>query len=250
MDEQRTNEELFQAGLQGDYEDEAAWDAVRALRRQNTDEVFKLAVHYCQSTVSLERARGLDVLAQLGAGKPLSERPHFDECVAIAVEHLRDEDAAVVHSAAWALSHLASDLAVSALIEMRHNSDTDVRWAVAHGMQGSQREDAIATLIELMDDAEDNVRDWATFGLGMQCDVDTPEIRAALRKRLSDAYEEARNEAIWGLARRKDELGLGLLLARLDSDHWSGDEMAAEDILGLTSDASVEDLREGLRKLL
>ncbi len=117
-------------------------------------------------------------------------------------------------------------------------------------MEGSQRGDAIATLIELMDDAEDNVRDWATFELGTQCEVDTPAIRDALRKRLTDSYEEARSEAIWGLARRKDEQGLGLLLKRLDSEHWSGDEMAAEDILGLTSDASVEEMTEGLMKLL
>jgi HEAT repeat protein len=101
-----------------------------------------------------------------------------------------------------------------------------------------------------MDDVDDEVREWATFELGTQCDVDTPEIRAALRKRLSDGYEEARNEAIWGVARRNDEQGLGLLLARLDSDHWSGDEMAAEDILGLKSDVPVEELRHGLRKLL
>jgi HEAT repeat protein len=101
-----------------------------------------------------------------------------------------------------------------------------------------------------MDDVDDEVRDWATFELGTQCDVDTPEIRAALRKRLSDGYEEARNEAIWGVARRNDGQGLGLLLARLDSDHWSGDEMAAEDILGLKSDVPVEELRHGLRKLL
>jgi len=176
---------------------------------------------------------------------------HFDECVAIAIEHLRDEDAIVVHSAAWALSHLGGDMAISALIEMRHNSDPDVRLAVAHGMQGSQREDAIATLIQLMDDAEDNVRDWATFELGTQCDVDTPEIREALRKRLDDSYEDARDEAIWGLAQRKEEPALRELLVRLTAEEWkTGDEMAALEILGLKSDASVDELCEGLQKLL
>ena len=96
MVEQRTDAGLFQASLQGDYEDEAAWDAVDALRKQ----------------------------------------PHFDECVSIAIEHLRDEDVLVVHAAAWALSHLGSDVAVSALIDMRSNSDPGVRWAIACGMVG------------------------------------------------------------------------------------------------------------------
>ncbi len=110
--------------------------------------------------------------------------------------------------------------------------------------------DAIATIIELMDDSDDNVRDWATFALGTQCKMDTPEIREALRKRLADGYEEARDEAIWGLVQRKDEYAINELLRRLTSEEWkAGDEMAARDLLGQTSDASVNELCEGLRKL-
>jgi hypothetical protein len=107
-DDQRTNEELFAASLGGDYEDESAWDAVRVLRRRNPEEIFRLSVHYIQSEKPLERARALDVLAQLGAGRPVSERPHLDESVAIAIEYLRDRDAMVVRSAAWALAHWAA----------------------------------------------------------------------------------------------------------------------------------------------
>ncbi len=251
INENSTNEELFQAALQGDYEDEAALDAVRALRWRGTEEVFQLAATYCKSSAPLERARGLAVLAQLGAGKPLSERPHFDESVAIAIEYLRDEAALVVNSAAWALSHLGGDVAISALIEMRANSNPDVRWAVAHGIQGSQREDAIATLIELMDDADDKVRDWATFELGTQCSVDSPEIREALRKRLTDSFEEVRDEAVWGLAQHKDLQGLKMLIDRLSADEWrAGDEMAAAETLGLPRGTPTQELLEGLQKIL
>jgi HEAT repeat protein len=208
-------------------------------------------VRYCRSAVPLERARGLDVLAQLGAGTPQSERPHLAASVAIAIEHLRDESARVVSSAAWALAHLGVDAAISALIEVRNNSDPDVRWAVATGMQGSQREDAIATLIELMDDVDDKVRDWATFELGTQCDVDSPEIRDALRKRLGDSFKDARDEAIWGLAQRKDQQGLNMLMDRLSEEHWiAGDEMAAAETLDLPSDTPAEQLLDGLRRLL
>ena len=250
-DESRTNEELFLASLQGDYEDEAAWDAVGALRRRGTEEVLQLAVGYCKSAVPLERARGLDVLAQLGARRPLSERPHVEDSVAIAIEYLRDENARVVSSAAWALAHLGGDTAISALIKMRANSDPDVRLAVATGMPGSPREDAIATLIELMDDADDKVRDWATFGLGTQSDLDTSVIREALRKRLSDSFQEARVEAIWGLAQRKDESGLRMLIDRLSAEEWAeGDKMAAAEILNLPNDTPAEHLLDGLRRLL
>ena len=250
-DENKSNEDLFQASLQGGYDDEAAWDAVRVLRLRGTKEVFQLAVRYCRSGVPLERARGLDVLAQLGACKPPLERSHFDESVAIAIEHLHDPAPLVVNSAAWALAHLGGDAAGSALIPMRGNSDPDVRWAVTNVLHGSDRADAIATLIELMDDQNDNVRDWATFALGTQCSVDSTEIRDALRKRLTDNDEDARAEAIWGLARRRDEQGVRMLIAELgDPEHGRGHEMAAADTLDLPSDASTEELSNGLRKLL
>jgi HEAT repeat protein len=249
--ENSTNEELFQASFLSDREDDTAWDAVRILRRRGTEEVFQLAVQYCKSAVPLERARGLDVLAQLGAGKARSERPHFDESVAVAVEHLHDEDALVVNSAAWALAHLGGDTAISALIPMREDPDPSVRWAVANGLNGSERGDAIAAIVELMDDVDHNVRDWATFALGTQCPVDSPEIREALRKRLDDSFEEARDEAVWGLAQHKDRLGLKMLTDRLSADEWiAGDKMAAAFTLKVRLDTPAEDLLAGLQKLL
>jgi HEAT repeat protein len=134
---------------------------------------------------------------------------------------------------------------------MRANSDPDVRLAVATGMPGSPREDAITTLIELMDDVNDNVRDWATFGLGTQSDLDTSVIREALRKRLSDSFPDARVEAIWGLAQRKDESGLRMLIDRLSAEECAeGDKMAAAEILNLPNDTPAEQLLDGLRRLL
>jgi len=42
-----------------------------------------------------------------------------------------------------------------------------------------------------------------------------------------------------------------LLLDHLDSESWwSGDEDAAKEILSVKSDTPVEELREGLRRLL
>jgi HEAT repeat protein len=250
-DDPRTTEELFQASLQEDYEDEAAWDAVVSLRFRGTEEVFQSAIKYVESAEPRERARGLDVLAQLGARRPRSERPHFDASVVIAIEHLQDTDPLVVNSAAWALAHLGEDRAVSALIPMRNNPDADVRWAVANGLNGSQRPDAIATIIELMDDSDDNVRDWATFALGTQCSVNSPEILNALQKRLNDSYEMARNEAVWGLAQHQDPIGIKMLIERLEADEWmTGDEMAAAETLDLRHDTPAEELLAGLRKLL
>lgn len=140
------------------------------------------------------------VLAQMGAGKSLVERPHFDESVSIAISHLGHEDPLVAHSAAWALAHLQSDVAISALIEARKCTDSRIRLAVAYGMAGSERPDAISTLMELMEDADDEVRNWATFGLSIAGSesgppvrlgtLDLPNIREALRNRLADSVGE------------------------------------------------------------
>jgi HEAT repeat protein len=131
------------------------------------------------------------------------------------------------------------------------NPDAGVRWAVANGLNGSERADAIATIIELMDDANDDVRDWATFARGTQCPVDSLEIRDALRKRLTDSYEMARNEAVWGLAQHKDPQGLKMLIDRLCAEKWmAGDEMAAAKTLDVPHDTPAEDLVAGLQKLL
>lgn len=252
--------ELFLDSFKGEYDDDAPWDAVRVLRHSNTEEVFQLAAAYSSSEIPKHRARALDVLAQLGAGKPLSERPHFEECVSIALAHLGDEDPLVIRSAAWALSHLNDSRAVAALIEMRKCPDSDVRWAVACGMANCDRPEAVRTLVELMEDSNDEVRNWSTFGLGQAYVtdgsgrlgiLDSTEIRDALRKRLNDSFSDVRAEAIWGLAQRRDREGLRLLLERFDSDRWvRGDEMAAVEVLELAYDTPVEDLRRGLRNLL
>lgn len=259
-DATKSAEELFSTSFEGDYDDEAPWDAVRALRLRGGDEVFRLAAAYSRSETPVERARALDVLAQLGAGKPLSERPHFSESVSIALALLNDDDRGVVRSAAWALAHLGGDVAVSALIAIRRCADAGVSWAVAFGMAGSQRPDAIRTLIELMEDDDDEVRDWATFGLGSAYVEDGPgrlgtldstEIREALRKRLNDSNLDVRDEAIWGLARRKDPAALQVLLNRLNAEErTTEDETTAAEILELDYSTPVEALRSGLRSLL
>jgi HEAT repeat protein len=101
-----------------------------------------------------------------------------------------------------------------------------------------------------MEDTDDDVRDWATFGLGWST-ADSPQIRDVFRRNLNDTFLDVRQEAIWGLALRKDPQGLRLLLEQLEDDVWAeGDEWAACEILALPYDTPVEDLRKGLRQIL
>jgi len=250
---------LFAATLNGDYEDDLPWEAVSVLRLRGTAEVFGWAKRYSDSEDPKSRARGLNVLAQLGAGKPDTERPFMEESVSIAICRLHDPSPEVISSAAWALSHLSTETAVTALIDLQKHPDPEVRQAVACCIGLRNRPEWVPILLDLMEDESEVVRDWATFELGSGEPIaagqihyaDSPEIRDALRRRTEDPYEEARREAIWGLAKRKDSLGLKLLVEQLESGSWwSGDEDAGQEVLSLTSDTPVEELRTQLRRLL
>lgn len=75
----------------------------------------------------------------------------------------------------------------------------------------------LSSLLAMMKDADPGVRDWATFALAAR-DDDSEEVRQALLERASDADFDARSEAIWGLARRRDGRALPLLKAALEGD--------------------------------
>jgi len=100
--ERKSTEDLFAATLEGGFDDDAAWEAVSVLRLRGTQEVFEVARRYCESDDPRARVRGVNVLAQLGAGKTDAERPFMGESVSIAIAHLRDSDPELVRSAAWA----------------------------------------------------------------------------------------------------------------------------------------------------
>ena len=145
------------------------------------------------------------------------------------------------------------------MIGLRRHPDPDIRQAVACCIELRRHPEGVPALVALTEDENDIVRDWATFALGSFADVvdgvwcypDSPELRAALHRRLEDPYPEARREAIWGLARRKDPYGLKLLLEHIESESWwSGDETAAAETLGVESDTPLPALCHGLRRLL
>jgi HEAT repeat protein len=81
---------------------------------------------------------------------------------------------------------------------------------------GHENDLAIRSLIELSIDPEDAVRDWATFGLAQMIKSDTPAILEALRARLNDADPDVMNEAISGLAMRKDPEVIPVLIRELN----------------------------------
>jgi HEAT repeat protein len=99
------------------------------------------------------------------------------------------------------------------------HADPQVRFGVAFGLSREEDPLAIQALIDLSSDEDDEVRDWATFALGTQTDLDSPQIREALFKRAVDPNDNsnAPGEGLVGLARRRHEQAFDLILRALQS---------------------------------
>ncbi|QQR42756.1 HEAT repeat domain-containing protein [Myxococcus xanthus] len=200
--EEQSTEALIQMALEGDEDDERAWDAIGTLQRRGTREVLDAAIQLTGAPSAKARGRGADILGQLGG----EERTFPAECCEALVDLLRREpEPAVLLSAGVALGHLRDARALSDLIKLAGHPSDEARYGAAHGLAVLHAPEAVEALIRLSADEDRDVRDWATFGLGtMMEDVDTPALRDALAARLGEEDTEIFGEALVGLADRKD----------------------------------------------
>jgi hypothetical protein len=112
------------------------------------------------------------------------------------------------------------------------DSPLRLRWLASHTSLK-----AWENLLLLMDDADEDVRDWATFGLGTLGESDSPDIREALFHRLSDEDDNVRQEATAGLGTRRDQRVLPYLIQTLERPPVSDCIIeAAYQMLGMDSD--------------
>jgi hypothetical protein len=211
-------DELFDRTLLGDYDDDAPWEDVNELRRVGSREVFDKAAAWCASRDPLVRARGLDILAQIGNTAEHPGNAFPEEAYSIVSGVLRGEnEIRPLESAIAALGHLHDPAGIPLIVRHRSHPNSGVRFSVACAL-GSYSNDyrSAEALLELMKDSGEEVRDWATFGLGVLGELDSVEIRDALVERLSDSNEDVRQEAIAGLGKRRDNRVLSSLVAALD----------------------------------
>jgi hypothetical protein len=225
-------DELFRQTLEGDYDDEdeegGPWEAVSKLQAIASNEadgqpVFDKAVQWCRNNKPAKRRRGIDILAQLGKTEDHPDVTFARESYAVITGVLEDElDLEVIDSCLVALGHLGNPTAVPLILEHRNNSDPDVRFAVAFALSCFADDPAaVHELLKLMQDPDPDIRDWATFGLGVQGSADTPEIRAALIERLDDGNPDTREEAVAGLGKRKELRVLPDLIELLQQEEVS-----------------------------
>lgn len=214
------------------------WAEVQLLQRAEPAAVWALVEPLAHASDPHLRALVPDVLRFVGGhGQPLLERT-----VSLFREMLASEQSAEVLSAlAEAFVDLRDPRAVDLLRPCLFHADTSVRKSVILGLLPVAHL-AVSELVRLSEDASDEVRNWATFGLGSQLGssesadlIDTPEIRDALVRRLIDPHAETRAEAALGLAMRGDERAIPIVQRELEAhSEWEHYEEAAE-LLGLSS---------------
>jgi HEAT repeat protein len=215
-----TTAELIAAVLAASDEDEDAWrPALRELQARPTRETFEAATRLLASDAMPERELGVEILGTLGGSGSDRQRPFREETVVVLLDLLaREHEPRVLESLGYAFADLDEPRGIGPLCALADHPEDRVRFAVVHGLLRREDERAVRTLIRLSADEDADVRDWATFGLGTQIQLDTPAIRDALVARLEDSHEDAREEAMYGLAMRLDPRAIPVLLELLE-DH-------------------------------
>lgn len=195
------------------------WEAIAALQRRGSPAMLARVTSLCASPRSRRRAVGLSIAAQLAHREHGEFKLHAEEATQqLLLRGLSDPHHDVVRAAVGGLGHRPHGASVDALLKLASHADSRMRWQVAVALGSYEEPEAISGLIRLAADASDEVRDWATFGLGTLRADDTPEIRAALRKNLNDPDPDVRGEALVGLARRGDDGIVEVLITQLTPD--------------------------------
>jgi HEAT repeat protein len=207
----------------GTYDVECRWELVDAITKECPDDVFESAVSLLQSPDARARTLGADMLGRL-VTVDQTQRMRVSRMLRTTLT--MERSAQPVASLVAALGHVGDPSTLDLVFPLVAHSNAEVRLAVAFAVAtlslhplGPQSKVA---LIRLSADENSEVRDWATHALGTLSDVDGPDVRDALLARTSDDCHEARAEALFGLAVRRDPRAVPHLIQALQSPNpWS-----------------------------
>jgi HEAT repeat protein len=214
--ERATAEALAESARESDV----FWSAiVEAVGVVPVDEVLATAITFCRADAEPLRATGAGMLAELANLGPQWADEALDGLASLLErEHATDAVRVALHGVA--LTGRPGGVPVA--LPFAAHADPGVRLDTTHALYSCAgdppADPAIDGLIALSADPDQDVRDWATFGLGSQLAVDRPDLRSALLARLHDPHLDVREEAAVGLARRGDTRAFDTVRALLDAD--------------------------------
>ena len=209
------------ADTEQDHHDDRAATLVDVLQRDGDRKFVDLALPLLADPNPGRRQMAAWLLGQFGypAGRPYGDRI----APALASAARSETDDITRNELVAALGFAEDPTWAGELARYSTDAYAPVRLTVAQSMPSMFAGDdldpaAIATMLTLTRDEDPDVRDWATFGLGSQSDVDNPVLREALAARLDDDGADTAFEATLGLARRGDNRIRERLVQRLSME--------------------------------
>lgn len=223
----RSLDARIQAALAA-YDEDTRWELIAGIMAECPDDVFEASTSLVGGEHERERTLGADLLGRLVGVDP-EAGPDVERALLSALQNECAPHA--IASMVAALGHVGDPGALTQIIPLHRHLDAGVRLAVAFAVATiSPRplsDEVKLGLIRLSRDEDPEVRDWATFGLGTLSNEESPDVTAALLARASDPYHEARAEALFGLAVRRDPRAVPHLIRALESAHVQGLELDA-----------------------
>lgn len=218
-------DELVALALKDDSNDSPA---LIVLQQSTSRNVFDKAKQLCASEKPKDRILGVEIMMR-------QQEVHFkSEAVKTVSDLVKVENEnAVLEVLAYALCHLDVDDRSHYLKHIAKSPAAETRMAAAYSLSSMDDDIAVGLLIDLSADQDDDVRNWATFGLQPRDKElpDSQEIRDALFARVDDPHDETRHEALLGLAEYKDPRVIAPLIEALTAEAvWELAVEAAEEI--------------------
>ncbi|MCB1592076.1 MAG: HEAT repeat domain-containing protein, partial [Alphaproteobacteria bacterium] len=236
-----TTKELIEAAYK-EQNDDDFWEMIVDLHCRGSDTELHASLDLIKSDDPISRQIGAQIISQLDPGK----QTYHEQAIKALIPLLEDKNEDVIEVAAFGLGHRQDKRNISHLLKVVDHPNANIRHGVVMGLSRIEDPAAISGLIKLSADSDYDTRNWATFGLGSQCDMDTPEIRKALRERLSDEDPEIRGEALIGLAKRKDSQVKQAIIKELTSEFLGS---LAIEAAGVLADPDFIPLLEELKRV-
>lgn len=209
-------------------DDDVLFDRTDALVRLNPP----MALEIGQALLSTANPDRREIAVKLIGAAALIDATLRDVALPSLRPILSDARVGPLSAAIVELGHLDDTRSRDEILAHAGHADSAVRHAVAFALPSvGLNEAALTVLRELMLDDDDDVRDWATFGLAALSGADDEATLNALFDCVEDDVYEIRTEAIVGLARRQDERVRPSLMRELADPHHADSLDEAVDFL-------------------
>lgn len=215
MNRNQLFEKVFKAKYQNKY-----WNSIFELRKFADQEMIDKCLSLINTDDDKLKMIGIDILSQLGTNR--------EDFVNILLEKIfeilqNSDNEKLISSCLLAIGHNNKKVyskQLKILEKFKFSKSKEIRYYLVFSVLAKKNKIAVDILMKLSNDKSPKVRDWAVFGLGELINLDNQQIRKILFERSFDKDDQTKQEAIKGLANRKDERVTKIIFDELKSENF------------------------------